>query len=100
MMRLRAGSGGGYACRVQRRKALAAAEAGALVSGIENREQSCKRFLKVPDLQSTFAHGGEYPGSGRRARQSSLAQLKKELKKRVSVHANNALASVLASIHG
>ena len=74
MMRLRAGSGGGCACRVQRRKALAAAEAGALVSGIENREQSCDGFLKVPGLRSTLVHGGEYPG-GRRARQGSLAQL-------------------------
>ena len=39
MMRLRAGSGGGYACRVQRRKALAAeAEAGG--SSVWNRIES------------------------------------------------------------
>ena len=55
MVRLRAGSGGGYACRVQRRKALAAeAEAGGSSVWNRNREQSCDGLLKVPDLHTTL----------------------------------------------
>ena len=81
MMRLRAGSGGGYACRVQRRKALAAeAEAGG--SSVWNRELSCDRFLRIP-MRSTVVHDDEYhcegnAGGRAKAAWHSLKELKKE----------------------
>ena len=57
MMRLRAGSGGGYACRVQRLKALAAELRLELVSGIERSPpvHSCR---PTPPQDSSLTHGG------------------------------------------
>ena len=96
MMRLRAGSGGGYACRVQRRKVLAAeCEAVELVSGIERSPpvHSCR---PKPPQDSSLTHGGSPLAIARGGRRRLSTQ---KSANRVSVHANNALASVLASIH-
>ena len=75
MMRLRAGSGGGYACRVQRRKALAA-EAGGSSVWNRNRAQPSGSFLPSHASTRLFANARREPAGHRAGRAAGASQLK------------------------